>query len=99
MASNKVGPKDKSKSDLVEEIMRTAYGTAKGRNVLTNKRLRDLQKMAGNFGIDKKKMMTHRTRNEWEKQGKGLLQVMYERVWIDASGFSKYNMRVVDEYW
>ena len=70
--------------------MRTAYGTTEGINVLAKKLVRDLQKMAVNTGIDTKKIVTHRTRNGWNNQGKGLIQVIYERGWIDESGVSKY---------
>ena len=33
----------------------------------------------------------------WENQGKGLLQVLHKIGWIDESGISKYNIKVVDE--
>ena len=97
LAAKNVGPKDKSKAELVEEIMQAEYGNADGRNVLAKKLVRDLHKMAGDSGIDTKKMVTNRKRNGWKNQGKGLLQVLYERGWIDESGVSKYKMRAVYE--
>ena len=42
LKANKVGPKYKLKLYLVEELMRTSYGTAKGRNVLAKKFVRYL---------------------------------------------------------
>ena len=95
--AKKLGPKEKPKAGIIEELMRTSYGTSEARDVLAKNLVRDLQKMAGNLGIQKNKMLTHRKRNRWENQGKGLLQVLYERGWIDKSGISKYNMQVVDE--
>ena len=53
--------------------------------------------MVGNLGIDTKKIVTCITRKRWENQDKGLLQVIFERGWIDESGVSKYKMHLVDE--
>ena len=98
LADKKVWPKYKSKSELVEELILTAYGTSEGRNVLSNKLVRYLQKMEGDLVIYTKKMLIHRTSNGWENQDKGFLQFIYERGWIDESGISKYKVHVLDEY-
>ena len=97
LADKKVVPREKPKDELVKELMWTEYGTAEGINISAKKIFRDLQKMEGNLGIYAKKMMTHRKRSGWDNKGKGLLQVLYDRGWIDESGFTKYKMQVVDE--
>ena len=53
--------------------------------------------MEGNVGIDTRRMVTHRTTNGWENQGKVLIWVLYDRDCIDESGVTKYRVRVVDE--
>ncbi len=72
----KQGEKDKTKRELVEEMMNTPLGIATGRNALSNMLLQDLQKSAANLGIDTKKHVTHRTVSGWEGRGKGMLQVL-----------------------
>ena len=94
-SDKKVGPTEKTNSELVEELMRTVYGAAEGINVLAKKLVRDLQKIAGNLGIDTNKMVTRRTRYGWENQGKCLLQVLYESGWIDESDVNKYKIWVL----
>jgi hypothetical protein len=47
----KQGDKDKTKRELVDEMMNTPLGIAEGRNALLKMLLRDLQKSAVNLGI------------------------------------------------
>ena len=47
--------------------------------------------MAGNLGIEKNKIATHRKSNGRDNQSKVLIQVLYEHDWIDESGVSKYK--------
>ena len=83
LPSDKVGPRDKLKGELTEELMETEYGRIEGRNVMSKKLLRDLKKIACNAGINVKKMVTHRTRTGWAGKGKGLLQCLWERGFIN----------------
>jgi hypothetical protein len=52
----KQGEKDKTKRELVKEMMNTPLGIAKGHNALSKMLLQDLQKSAANLGIDTKNM-------------------------------------------
>ncbi|KAL7528778.1 hypothetical protein ACHAXR_003942, partial [Thalassiosira sp. AJA248-18] len=94
----KAGMRDKTKSELVDDLMATDYGKAEGKNVMQKKLLRDLKVKASNMNLDTKKMVTHRLDIGWEKKGKGLLQVAYERGFIDESiPLKNYKLKVEDE--
>ena len=69
----KAGEKNRTKNNLVEDIMNTPFGVAEGRNSLTKMLLRDLQKTALNLGLATKKHVTHRVVSEGEGWGKGML--------------------------
>ena len=93
----KQGDKDKTKRELVDEMMNTPFGIAEGRNALLKMLLRDLQKCAVNLGIVTKKHVTHRTVSGWEGRGKGMLQVLWEHGWINANKLSEYKMMLQDD--
>ena len=42
-------------------------------------------------------MKTHKKREGWANKGKGLLQVLWERGFIDETKLSEYKKQVVDE--
>ncbi len=77
--------------------MNTPLGMAEGRNALSKMLLQDLQKSAANLGIDTKKHVTHRTVSGWEGRGKGMLQVLWERGWINVNKLSEYKMMLQDD--
>jgi hypothetical protein len=54
-------------------------------------RLAELQQIATNHNIDTKIQKT-RVKKGWEGQPKGLLQVLWERGWIDEGQLEKYTM-------
>jgi hypothetical protein len=93
----KQGDKDKTKRELVDEMMNTPLGIAEGRNALLKMLLRDLQKSAVNLGIVTKKHVTHRTVSGWEGRGKGMLQVLWEHGWINANKLSEYKIMLQDD--
>jgi hypothetical protein len=93
----KQGEKDKTKRELVEEIMNTPLETAKGRNALSKMLLQDLQKSAANLEIDTKKHVTLSTVSGWKGRGKGMLQVLWERGWINVNKLSEYKMMLQDD--
>ena len=97
LAKKSQGLKDKTKDELVEELMKTDYGKAEGRNSLMGRLVRDLQKKARGIGINAKKMVTHRKRPGWEKNGKGILQVLWERGFIDETKLSLYKLLAKDK--
>jgi hypothetical protein len=59
--------------------------------------VRDLRKLASNLGICTTKTITHRLIPGWAGKGKGLLQVLWERGWIDKSKISQYKKVVTDD--
>ena len=54
-------------------------------------RLKELQELAQNNNIETKKVRT-KEKKGWEGRSKGLLQVLWERGWIDESHLEKYTM-------
>ena len=56
-----------------------------------NYRLAELQEIARSHNIDTKIEKT-RVKKGWEGQPKGLLQVLWERGWIDEGQLEKYTM-------
>ncbi len=75
--------------------MNTPLGIAKGRNALSKMLLQDLQS-ATNLGIDTKEHVTHCTVSGWEGRGKRMLQVLWERGWINVNRLSEYKMMLQD---
>jgi len=94
---DKVGPHDKLKDELVEEILQTDYGNVEGCNVMSKKLLRDLKLIASGAGINAKKIVTHRTVSGWQGKGKGLLQILWERGFIDENKIRSYKVRSNNE--
>ena len=88
---------NKEKKELVDDLMKTDIGTMEGRNVLHKKLVRELRKSAETLGINTQKMKTHKKRAGWANNGKGLLQVLWERGHIDETKLSEYKKEVVDE--
>ena len=60
---------------------------------MSKKLLRDLKKIACNAGINVKKMVTHRTRTGWAGKGKGLLQCLWERGFINPEKLDCTNSK------
>jgi hypothetical protein len=65
--------------------MKTEWGQAEGKIVISKMLVRDLHSKAELQGIDTQKRVTHRLVTGWEGKGKGLLQILWERGWIDES--------------
>jgi hypothetical protein len=83
----KVGHREFTKKELVDAIMNTSPGRDDGRITLSKMLVRDKRKLASNLGIN---TVTHRKKPGWAGKGKGLLQVLWERGWIDESKISEY---------
>jgi hypothetical protein len=62
-----------------------------------NYHLAELQEIARNNNIDTQIEKT-RVKKDWEGQPKGLLQVLWERGWIDEGQLEKYNWRTMESY-
>jgi len=61
-----------------------------------NYRLTELQEFARTHGIEAKTVRT-REKKGWENQPKGLMQVLWERGWIDESQLDKYTMETATD--
>ena len=94
---DKIGEKEKSKKELVDELMQTEWAQAEGKNVVSKMLVRDLRKKATLLGINTLKMVTHRLVAGWEGKGKGLLQILWERGWVNESLISQYKLRMEDD--
>ena len=92
-----IGFKDKRKAELVQEILETVSGKAMGKVLLQKKKLSALKQLAKDLNVETSKFLTHRTQPGWVGKGKGLLQVLWERGWIDVSKLGDYRVKAVDE--
>ena len=86
---------DKTKTDLIEEL------TRKGVRTPTNKHLnkikkQDLVALANQHGIALKKR-NQKIIEGWVGKPKGLLQVLWERGWIDEQRLDEYRLLAKDE--
>ena len=77
--------------------MQTEWAQAEGKNVVSKMLVRDLHKKATLLGINTLKMVTHHLVPGWEGKGKGLLQIMWERGWVNESLIRQYKMRMEDD--
>ena len=94
---NKVGHREITKKELVDALLNTDRGRDDGRLTLSKMLVRDLRKLAANLGINTTKLVTHRMKPGWAGKGKGLLQVLWERGWIDESKIARYKKIVTDD--
>ena len=94
LAPDKVGMKNKTRSELIADILDKGY---QNDGTLNKMRVSELKKIAGSWGVDIQKHVASRTVHGWAGKGKGLLQVLWERGWIDVNKLDKYRMSgVVD---
>ena len=93
----KVKHREITKKELVDVLMNTDRGKDDGRLTLSKMLVRDLRKLAANLGIPTTKLVTHQMKPGWAGKGKGLLQVLWERGWIDESKISQYKKIVIDD--
>ena len=70
LSPDKVGDKDKTKKELVHDIMQTSVGSFDGENKLSKSTLRELRKIALGLEINTKKHVTHKVKPGWEGKGK-----------------------------
>ena len=59
--------------------------------------MRDLRKKATLLGINTLKMVARRLVPGWEGKGKGLLQILWERGWLNESLIKQYKLRMEDD--
>jgi hypothetical protein len=88
---------DKSKAELVADLMETEWGQAEGEIVISKMLVRELRSKVALLGINTQKRVTHRLVTGWEGKGKGLLQILWERGWINESTVKEYKVYAVDD--
>jgi hypothetical protein len=97
LSPDKVSDKEKTKKELVHNIMQTSVGLLEGENKLSKLTARELRKIALGLDINTKKHVTHKVTPGWEGKGKGMLQILYERGWICEEQLHRYKKKVVDD--
>jgi hypothetical protein len=97
LVEDKCGEKEKSKKELVDELMQTEWAQAEGKNVVSKMLVRDLRKKATLLGINTLKMVARRLVPGWEGKGKGLLQILWEQGWLNESLIRQYKLRMEDD--
>ena len=97
LSPDKVSDKEKTKKELVRDIMQTSVGLLEGETKLSKSTVRELRKIALGLNIDTKKHVTHKVIPGWEGKGKGMLQILYERGWICEEQLNRYKKKVVDD--
>ncbi len=65
--------------------------------VISKMLVRDLRSKATLLGINTQKRVTHHLVTRWEGKGKGMLQILWERGWIDESMVKEYKVHAEDD--
>ena len=74
-----------------------AAGMLGGRPDLKKKNLKPLQKVVTKLKQKTTKVVTHQVKPEWRGKGEGLIQVLWERVFIGVNCLKEYRLRAEDE--
>ena len=82
LSPDKVSEKDKTKKELIDDIMRTEVGRYEGENKLTKTTVRELRNIASRLEISTNKNVTRKLTPGWRGKGNGMLQILWERGWI-----------------
>ena len=83
------------KGELVHNIAETETDKVMGKVVLQKKKLHGLKLLAKDLNIETTKYLTHRTQPSWMGKGKGLLQVLWERGWINVNKVGDYQVKLL----
>ncbi len=67
------------------------------RALLEKKGLASLQQLVAKLDINTHKLVTHRLKTGWYGKGKGLLQVLWERGYIDTERIKQYQIQKEDD--
>ena len=88
----------KTKAELVKDLMATDYGQQQeGETSLKKKLLKNLKDAAEGLGIATKKKPAHKVVYGFEGKCKGLLQILWERGYINLAMIERYRKKTVDE--
>jgi hypothetical protein len=88
ISTEKQKAKQLTKTELVEKLMETEFGKVEGRVKLRSMKATELRTKAQQLGISVIQIQTHKTIRGWEHAPKGLLQVLWERGFIDQKNGS-----------
>ena len=77
--------------------METDLGRGLGRQTLMNMQLVDLQEKAKALLIDTECIVTFKTQKGWQGKSKGMLQVLWERGFIDVMKLKRYRIKALDD--
>lgn len=97
LSPDKVSEKDKTKKELIDDIMRTEVGRYEGENKLTKTTVRELRNIASRLEISTKKNVTRKLTPGWRGKGNGMLQILWERGWICKEELGRYRKKSVDD--
>jgi len=97
ISTEKQKAKQLTKTELVEKLMETEFGKVEGRVKLRSMKATELRTKAQQLGISVIQIQTHKTIRGWEHAPKGLLQVLWERGFIDPKKWQQYKRRVLDD--
>lgn len=97
LSPDKVSEKDKTKKELIDDIMRTEVGRYEGENKLTKTTVRELRNIASRLEISTNKNVTQKLTPGWRGMGKGMLQILWERGWICEEELGRYRKKSVDD--
>ena len=86
-----------TKKELVELLMKTDLGQGLGKQALLNMRIKDLQEKAIALSIEIERIATSKLQKGWYDKPKGMLQVMWERGFVDESKLQCYKIKVLDD--
>mmetsp|Transcript_383 Transcript_383/g.861 ORF Transcript_383/g.861 Transcript_383/m.861 type:complete len:956 (-) Transcript_383:398-3265(-) len=87
----------KQKSELIPELMLTGWGKLEGQMKLWKMKHPELVRKAAAQDIEINITPATKTVHGWEGKGKGLLQVAYERGWIDKKNYKSYLVMKYDD--
>ena len=86
-------PKPLTRAILIDAILKEDVRFAAllgGRSMLEKKSLKELQKDATNMGIEITKITTHRKKPSYVGEGKGMIQILHERGYVDENRINEY---------
>ncbi len=89
--------KQLTKAEIFEKLLMTGYRKVEGKVKLNSMRIDVLHSTSQRLGIPVSQLLTHHKVQGWQGVPKGLLQVLWERGFIDSKMWRHYHRRVLDD--
>jgi hypothetical protein len=86
-----------TKKELMELLMKTDLGQGLGKQELLNMCVKDLQEKDTALFIGIERIMTSKLQKGWYGKPKGMLQVMWERGFVDESKLQCYKIKALND--